>query len=113
MTTEQTASQTSLDVALSVLAGRYRRALLGALLASGPTETGEPVHPSDIYRPTVDPRSFEMEMHHTHLPKLEQREYIEWDRDTDLVWRGPRFDEVRPILEVLREHRAELPGQVF
>lgn len=113
MNARQTASEFSLDAALRVLSGRYRRQLLGALLASGPAGSGEPVHPSDIYRPTDDPRAFELEMHHTHLPQLADADYIEWDRDTDLVWRGPRFDDLRPLLEMLWEHRAELPDTVF
>jgi hypothetical protein len=44
-------------------------------------------------------------MRHVHLPKLDAAEYVDWDRETDDVRPGPRFDEIRPLLEVLLENR--------
>jgi len=52
-------------------------------------------------------------MHHGNLPQLADANYIKWDRDTDLVWRGPRFDDLRPLLELLWGHRSELPDTVL
>ena len=43
--------------------------------------------------------------HHIHLPKLEASDLIEWDRETNVVTRGPRFDEVRPILRLVTNDR--------
>ena len=50
-------------------------------------------------------------MEHTHLPKLEHRGFIQWDRCQDLVTHGPQFGEIEPLLTVLYEHRDELPDE--
>lgn len=47
--------------------------------------------------------------HHVHLPKLSEYCYIEWHRDTQLVTKGPEFDDVRPLLEVIDDHRDGHP----
>ncbi|MBZ6494955.1 transcriptional regulator [Haloterrigena longa] len=49
------------------------------------------------------------EMEHTHLPLLEDYGFINWDRDTHEVTKGPQFDEIRPLLELMVNHRDELP----
>ncbi len=49
-------------------------------------------------------------MRHIHLPKLEDYGFIEWDRENGEVIKGPAFDEIRPLLELLDTHRNELPA---
>ena len=49
-----------------------------------------------------------VELHHVHLPKLEEAGLIDWNRATDEITRGPQFDEIEPLLSVLAENRAEL-----
>ena len=44
-----------------------------------------------------------------HLPELEKAGYIEWDRETGEISKGPRFDEIEPILELMEKHDDELP----
>jgi predicted transcriptional regulator len=51
----------------------------------------------------------EIQMIHVHLPKLESYGFITWDRDTNRVWRGPNFQALRSVLELLDDHAAELP----
>jgi len=46
---------------------------------------------------------------HDHLPKLESAGYIEWNRLTGQIARGPQFREIVPLLELLEEHADELP----
>lgn len=49
-------------------------------------------------------------MYHVHLPELTEDGFIEWDRDTHLVTKGPRFDELQPVLELVeteQEGRSE------
>lgn len=53
----------------------------------------------------ADERS--VSLHHIHLPKLAEYGFIEWDQDENSVARGPRFDEIRPYLELLDESRDE------
>lgn len=43
--------------------------------------------------------------HIVHLPKLVEYGFAEWDRDTMVVTKGPRFDEIRPFLELLDDRR--------
>lgn len=49
-------------------------------------------------------------MQHLHLPKLADYEFIEWNKDTHEVTKGPKFDEIRPLLELLATHEDELPA---
>ena len=50
-------------------------------------------------------------MVHVHLPKLERYGCVEWDRRTKDVAKGPNFEEIRPVLELLEAHDEELlPG---
>ena len=51
-----------------------------------------------------------VELHHVHLPKLEEAGLVDWNRATDEIARGPQFDEIEPLLSVLAENRAELAG---
>nr|WP_121744666.1 transcriptional regulator [Natronorubrum halophilum] len=50
-----------------------------------------------------------IEMQHTHLPLLEEYGFIDWDRENREVTKGPEFDEIRPLLEMMIEHQDELP----
>lgn len=45
--------------------------------------------------------------YHVHLPKLVESLYVEWDRGNHLVTKGPKYDEVRPLLELVDERREE------
>lgn len=45
--------------------------------------------------------------HHVHLPKLVQYSYIDWDHDASLVSKGVKFDDVRPLVEVVGKQRDE------
>ncbi len=46
-------------------------------------------------------------MFHVHLPKLEDYGYIEWNKETDQIIKGPQFDEIRPLLECIASNDAE------
>ncbi|WP_436925196.1 hypothetical protein [Halosimplex amylolyticum] len=51
-----------------------------------------------------------VQMQHVHLPKLEEYGFIDWDEDAHEVAKGPNFDEIRPLLELLDDHADELPA---
>ncbi|WP_226039734.1 hypothetical protein [Natrinema sp. DC36] len=46
-------------------------------------------------------------MHLVHVPKLADDRFIEWDRDDYVATRGPRFDELVPVLELIDELRDD------
>lgn len=50
-----------------------------------------------------------IELTHNHLPKLEAAGYIEWDRETSLISKGPRFDDIESFLGLIDNHTDELP----
>ena len=51
-----------------------------------------------------------VELRHNHLPQLEERDVIDWDEEANAIARGPSFDDVRPVVELLRDNSDELPG---
>jgi hypothetical protein len=100
----------ALDDALDALAHRQRRRLLLALRESNPQDYGPTASQTDGGDDEDDGLDVLVEMHHVHLPKLEDYGFIEWDREADEVRKGPRFETVDPLLELLDDHREELPS---
>lgn len=50
-----------------------------------------------------------VELEHHHLPKLQSNGMIEWDRETQTVSRGPAFEEIEPLLHLLKNNSHKLP----
>jgi hypothetical protein len=98
-----------MDVAFDALADRYRRSLLLSLLEHNPQEESDPhLAPGEA----IDDETLaalEADIIHTHLPKLESAGVIEWDRDANQIKKGPKFEEIRPLLLLIAEHSDELP----
>jgi predicted transcriptional regulator len=97
----------SFDKMADALADVQRRKLLIALLAHNPQDDS----PVVIADSESDADAIErlVTMNHVHLPKLVDYGFIEWDRDSHEVAKGPNFDEIRPLLELLDDHEDELP----
>lgn len=97
----------SLDEVFDALAAARRRELLVTLLDHGPRE-GDPVvvPESDGDAGALEHR---VQMHHVHLPQLEDHGFIEWDRRNHEVVAGPNFEDIQPLLELLVDHADELP----
>jgi len=45
---------------------------------------------------------------HTHLPKLQDAGFIEWDRTANAIRPGPQFDEIKPVLQFLQHYEDDL-----
>ncbi|MDS0221987.1 hypothetical protein NDI54_11580 [Haloarcula sp. S1AR25-5A] len=45
--------------------------------------------------------------YHQQLPKLAEMGFIDWDRETHRVTRGPEYERLRPLLDFLYEHRDD------
>lgn len=95
-----------LDETLHVLSHIQRRSLLVALLDHNPQDDSPVAVGSEE---AVDSVERLVEMRHVHLPKLEEYGFITWDRDSNEVSKGPNFEEIRPLLELLDDHESELP----
>lgn len=52
-----------------------------------------------------------LELYHTHLPKLAEVGVIGWDREDGTVRRGPCFEEVASVVDILRANEDDLPGE--
>jgi len=98
----------TLDELFEVLSKPPRRRILTALAAANPTNEAEFV-PRDF---TGDERGEDilMRLHHTHLPKLDEAGFIEWNPDSKTITRGPRFDEIAPLVKLLVANCDEFPA---
>jgi len=90
-----------LDSMMEALGDRVRRTILLHLL-EGATEIGVQVLEDRIDEPNIHTK-----LHHQHLPKLEHAGYIEWDKTTGSVGRGPSYFEIEPLLRLLEDYRTE------
>ena len=98
-------SATGLDAQLDALGHADRRTVLRALLrADRRDET-----PVEIDRLTAGDGNRGIQLHHVHLPKLEDLGFVRANRDRGHVTVGPSFEEIEPWLEFLDENRDELP----
>jgi len=97
----------SSDDVLDALGDVQRRKLLVGLLDHNPQDD-TPVVVADSEQDQDAMRRL-ISMQHVHLPKLEEYGFIEWDQDTHEVRKGPNFEEIQPLLELLASHSDELP----
>lgn len=92
------------DQLLEIVSKRHRRVTL-LLLKRGAIETTDDV----MLRGSSESDASEIRLTHDHLPRLEDAGYIDWDRNTGEIAKGPRFDEIEPLLELIENHADELP----
>lgn len=98
----------SLDTALDLLANKYRRRLLIALMEQ---QRGTGADPPVPVHEAVGDENLEdliLALTHTHLPKLERAGVVEWNREERTVRTGPWFEEVRPLLELFHDNAEDL-----
>jgi predicted transcriptional regulator len=98
----------SFDDMVDALANVQRRKLLTALLEHNPQDDA-PVVITDSDNET-DAVKRPVTMRYVHLPKLVDYGMIEWNEETHKVAKGPQFDEIRPLLELLADHEDKLPA---
>lgn len=97
-----------LDLAFKALSHATRRRVLTSLMKDNPRgqqefETVEFVPDGPEREPIT------ISLRHTHLPHLERAGFIDWDRDAEQITRGAEFEVIRPLLELMDDHREELP----
>lgn len=47
---------------------------------------------------------------HNHLPKLAEAGFINWNQEQRIATRGPRFEEIAPLIDLMVAHEDELPA---
>ena len=109
MITGDKSVEPDMNTILDVLANRYRRRVLMALLEHNPQGDQDPHILDDVIIDTTDLEPLIVAMRHTHLPKLEEAGFIAWDQEQGTVSKGPEFEAIRPVLELLENHTDELP----
>lgn len=88
-----------------MLADSSRRQLLVALDHHSPQNNGAYLPATEVTCDDEDEEDRQtLQLIHSHLPKLDDVGLIEWDRETHGVREGPRFDEIRPLVESLRDY---------
>ena len=97
-----------MDQYFEALADVQRRRLLVALLDHDPQQD-EVAIPNDVNEGEKPLEVLQTEFSHSHLPKLEEAGFITWNQDTQKVVKGPKFAEIRPFIELMRDHAHELP----
>jgi len=97
-----------MDDQFEALADTHRRRLLVSLLEHNPQEK-LPI-PEGVYLGEKDVADLKVEMLHIHLPKLAEAGFIRWEPGTRSVVKGPAFDEIRPLLELLDTYADLLSG---
>lgn len=103
---EEAASPSS-DSLLDALGHGDRRWLLRALLKAD-SEGDLPIEIDQLDHESTD-TALRLSMHHVHLPKLDDRGFVDANLDQYSVTTGPRFDEMKPLLELLDTNRHLLP----
>lgn len=112
MTHEKVGLETTVDDAFEALADSRRRELLFGLHSVDPPADGM-VDPRELLGrecEVSDLDATQVELHHVHLPKLSEKGYLDWKRDAGEISKGPAWDEISPLLDVLRENESVLPG---
>ncbi|NGM70444.1 transcriptional regulator [Natronolimnobius sp. AArcel1] len=98
----------TLDDLFEVLSKPIRRCILTMLADANPRD--EPSFSPRDFTSTEQREDIMARLHHTDLPKLDDAGFIEWEPDSKTITRGPRFDEVEPLITLLTDNQDELPA---
>lgn len=101
---------TTLETVFTVLSDPTRRRILENIRAHNPRTSAE-ITLEDFVTSNDDRDHLRIELYHAHLPKLASEDFIDWDRKTGTITRGPKFEEICPLLTLLEEHEEKLPGE--
>ncbi|QLD87437.1 hypothetical protein HWV23_10675 [Natronomonas halophila] len=99
----RTISSEAIDSMMDALRKPTRRVVLMTLLGDT-TETS-----IATLEQRINDKNARVRLLHSDLPKLANTGYIEWDDDSDTISKGPRFSEVEPLVQLLKEYNTAFP----
>lgn len=101
----------TLDETFETLCDTHRRRVLLELADREDGDRDQHVVDALVPEPTKDDvrDRLKVVLYHVHLPKLDERDYIEWNRSEMTIRRGPNFSEIEPLLGLLDDHEHVLP----
>lgn len=106
MTEQPPPEHIDLDTALGLVANQYRRRVLLALGEENPQQADDPQIPANEPIADEEWEHLQIQLQHTHLPKLEDASVIEWDRNTNHISKGPQFDALQPLLRLIDDYSS-------
>lgn len=97
------------DEVFKAVSAEPRRQLIVTLL-DNPPDTMVSL-PESAVNPNVppDPETLRQELHHCHLPMLEEMGFITWETEPLAAGRGERFEEVGVVFDSLQSNASGLP----
>ena len=95
-----------------VLSAEPRRQLVVTLMDSDPNEWVPLPMAAQSPAVPIDADALALELHHRHLPMLEDGEFIDWTREPFEATRGDRFEELSAVLASLHRNADTLPLQL-
>lgn len=98
-----------LDRLFDVLSQAHRRHIL-SLVGETDRRDDEGLVLGDLVSDEDGRERRTLELVHVNLPKLEDAGYVTWDREGNAIRRGPRFDEVASVIELMQNHQESLPN---
>lgn len=99
------------DTALRLLAERRRRQVLRQLADTDTPTTidrlGEAILAAVGSETDITEEGLAIQLHHIHLPKLQEVGVIEYDQRGGTVRRGPQFRDTLALCRAIQQHREE------
>jgi hypothetical protein len=106
----QTTDSPSLDSMFDALRDPYCRRILLAISDHNPRDITEFSNKfASVNGDEADPEQVELQLHHSHLPKLAEKGYIDWNPEAQTIRRGSNFDNIAPLLKLMDDHTDKLP----
>lgn len=101
------------DQVFRAVSAEPRRQVIGSLLDAPADEAVLLPESADSDHVQKSPEELRIDLYHRHLPLLADLGFIEWETDPLVAVRGPRFDEVAAVFEVLSSSATELPESLI